>query len=61
MQTSNQDPRVTKGIAFAETVWWCLAKRILQIASQHYGWTEEQERAAWDHFLRGNDYKVVAS
>ncbi len=61
MQSPTQDPRVTKGIAFAETVWWCLAKRILAIAGQHYGWTEEQERAAWELFLRPNDYRVVAT
>ena len=52
------DPRVEKGRAFAEYIWWSLAKRIFRIASEHYQWTDEQMKSMSELFLRGNDYKV---
>ena len=53
------DARVTKGAALAEMLWWSLAKRIIKIAGEHYGWKDEQWTAASELFLRPNDYKVT--
>jgi len=53
------NPRVQKGKAFAELLWWSLAKRIVKLAGEHYKWDEEQWREASEIFLRPNDYKVV--
>ena len=52
------DPRIEKGKVFAELLWWSLAKRILSLAGDHYGWNDEQWREASALFLRPNDYKV---
>ena len=53
------DPRIQKGQAFAELLWWSLAKRIVKLAGEHYKWDDEQWREASEIFLRPNDYKVV--
>ncbi len=53
------DPRVAKGAAFAEMLWWSLAKRIIKIAGEHYGWKDEQWTAASELFLRPNYYKIT--
>jgi hypothetical protein len=50
--------RIEKGRAFAEIVWWSLAKRIVKIAGEHYNWTDEQWNQAYEIFLRPNDYSV---
>ena len=57
-QKDPADPRVAKGAAFAEMLWWSLAKRIVKIAGEHSGWTDEQWTAATELFLRPNDYTI---
>jgi len=52
------DQRVLKGKELAEQIWWRLAKRIVEIAGELYGWSEEDWRNAGELFLRPNDYKV---
>jgi hypothetical protein len=51
--------RVERGRKLAEHMWWTLAKRILQIAGQHYKWNDDEWKAMSDFFLRPNDYKVI--
>lgn len=51
--------RIEKGRAFAEFVWWSLAKKIFTLAAEHYGWSEEDAAKAREIFLRPNDYSVV--
>ncbi len=51
--------RVERGRKFAELVWWKLAKRILQIAGEHYKWDNDQWKEMTDFFLRPNDYKII--
>jgi hypothetical protein len=53
------DPRVTRGSKLVEMIWWSLAKRIVTIAGEMYGWDEEQWREVTSSFLRPNDYTVV--
>jgi len=55
----SSDPRVSKGVKFAEHIWWQLAKRIVLLAGEHYKWDEEQWRTAQEVFLRSNDYFVI--
>lgn len=52
------DPRVAKGAEFAELVWYTLAKRILTIARDHYGWPPEKEAEMVTQFLR-TTFKVI--
>lgn len=59
MEPDTLDPRIEKGRAFAEYMWWMLAKRIFSIAAEHYGWDDDQRRENQELFLRGNDYKVA--
>ena len=47
-----------KGILFAERVWFSLARRIVQIAGEHYKWTDEEWTEISNLFLRPNDYTV---
>ena len=58
MDRFENDPAVHRGLAFAETVWWTLAKRILNVLGQHLNWDEDQWRDAQDKFLKPNDYKA---
>jgi hypothetical protein len=51
--------RVERGRKFAELVWWRFAKRILQIAGEHYKWDDDEWKAMTDFFLRPNDYKII--
>lgn len=53
------DARMTKGVEFAEQVWWSLAKKIVFLAGTLYNWDEDQWRDANEKFLRPNDYKVI--
>jgi hypothetical protein len=52
------DEDVQRGKKLAEQLWWSLAKRILKIAGELYGWDENQWRNAQEQFLRPNDYFV---
>uniref|UniRef100_A0A6C0DP86 Uncharacterized protein n=1 Tax=viral metagenome TaxID=1070528 RepID=A0A6C0DP86_9ZZZZ len=59
MDSFEKDPIVQSGMQFAEQVWWTLAKRIVKLAGETYGWDEEQWRTANELFLRPNDYKII--
>jgi hypothetical protein len=59
MDSFEKDPIVQSGMQFAEQVWWTLAKRIMKLAGETYGWDEEQWRNANELFLRPNDYKII--
>lgn len=53
------DPRVAKGAKLAEMLWWSIAKRILKIAGDTYGWNDQQWQTAQELFLRSGDYRVI--
>lgn len=55
------DEDIQRGKKLAEQLWWSLAKRILRIAGEIYGWDENQWRDAQELFLRPNDYSVIVS
>jgi len=55
------EQRIADGIQCAEFIWWSLAKRIVLLAGELYGWNEEQWQTAKELFLRSNDYVVVPS
>jgi hypothetical protein len=55
------EQRIADGKQFAEFLWWTLAKRIVLLAGELYGWNEEQWQTAQELFLRSNDYVVVPS
>jgi hypothetical protein len=59
METIVSDERVKRGVEVAEQIWWRLAKKIVQIAGEKYGWSDEEWRDAAEKFLRPNDYKVI--
>jgi hypothetical protein len=52
------DPRVTRGAKLVEMIWWSLAKRIVLLAGDMYGWNKEQQQEVWNSFLRPMDYTV---
>jgi predicted metal-dependent hydrolase len=52
------DSRINEGKEILEAMWYSLAGRIVQLASQVYQLTAEQEVALRDVFLRPNDYPV---
>lgn len=56
-----EDERVKKGKKLAEMIWWSLAKRIVLLAGEMYGWDDERWRDATELFLRPSDYKVIAT
>jgi hypothetical protein len=53
------DPRVEKGKKLVEFLWFRLAKKIVKIAGETYGWDEEAWEEAQRIYLRPIDYKVV--
>jgi hypothetical protein len=53
--------RVERGLQFVEKLWWQLAKRIMLMAGELYGWDNEQWKEMQELFLRPNDYKVVVN
>ncbi len=52
------DQSVVKGKVFAEQLWWRLAKRIIEIAGNHYKWDDARWTEITETFLRPNDYYV---
>ena len=58
LEQEQEDPRVTKGKKLAELIWWSLAKRIVSLAGEEYGWDDEQWSTVGQLFLRPNDYFV---
>lgn len=59
MNRFEDDPAVRRGLAFAELVWWTLAKRIVNVVGQHLKWDEDQWITMQEKFLKSNDYKAV--
>ena len=57
----DNEQRIAEGIQFAEFIWWTLAKRIVHLAGELYGWNDEQWQSAQELFLRSNDYVVTPS
>jgi hypothetical protein len=53
------NPEVLKGKLLAEQLWWRLAKRIVEIAGNHYKWDDARWNAIAEVFLRPNDYQVT--
>jgi hypothetical protein len=53
------DPRVEKGKKLVEYLWFKLAKQIVKLAGETYGWDEEQWDDAKRQYLRPSDYKVI--
>jgi hypothetical protein len=53
-----ESQRIEKGKAFAELIWWTLAKSIVKKAGELYNWNDDQWKDANELFLRPNDYKV---
>lgn len=54
----DNDQRIAEGKRFAETIWWKLAKRIVQIAGELYAWDNDTWEEMQDMFLRPGDYSV---
>jgi hypothetical protein len=54
-----EEQRIQEGLAFAEHIWWTLAKSIVKKAGELYKWNDEQWATAQELFLRNNDYKVI--
>ena len=57
----DNDQRIAEGKRFAETIWWKLAKRIVEIAAEHYKWDAEAYDRAIELFLRSSDFGVEAT
>jgi len=54
-----ESKRLQEGAAFAELIWWTLAKSIVKMAGELYEWDTDQWTTANELFLRPNDYKVI--
>jgi hypothetical protein len=54
----DNERRIRDGKQFAETIWWKLAKRIVEIAGELYGWDNDTWEEMQDKFLRPADYGV---
>ena len=57
----DNDQRILDGKQFAETIWWKLAKRIVQIAGELYAWDNDTWEEMQDIFLRPSNYSVEVS
>ncbi len=53
------DPRIEKGKKLVEFLWFRLAKKIVKIAGETYGWNEEAWEESQRIYLRPSDYKVI--
>jgi hypothetical protein len=54
-----ESQRMKDGTAFAEHIWWTLAKSIVKLAGELYEWDTDQWNTVNEMFLRPNDYKVI--
>lgn len=54
-----KDERIEKGKKLVEFLWFKLAKRIVKLAGETYGWNEEQWDDARRQYLRPSDYTVI--
>jgi hypothetical protein len=54
----DNERRILDGKQFAETIWWKLAKRIVEIAGELYGWDNDTWEEMQDIFLRPSNYGV---
>ena len=52
------DSEVEEGIAMLESIWYCLAIKIVDLAIRTYEVPEEQAMALKDIFLKQNEYFV---
>ena len=53
------DPRIEKGKKLVEFLWYRLAKKIVKMAGEMYGWDEEKWEEAGRLYLRPGDYTVI--
>jgi hypothetical protein len=52
------DDRLSRGVSFAEMLWFSLAQRIFRMAVDMYGWEPRQASELEEVYLRPNDYTI---
>lgn len=52
------DQRLTRGVGFAEMLWFSFAQRIFRMAVELYGWDTRRAAEMEEIYLRPNDYTI---